>query len=100
MTLALFEDRGTPLDKQRFTWRELAGKPISKLDDDAFTRVRIILMNGIEMESLRFSHAAARMNRRAAAAAGAGPAGRASPGHDDQLAARRRPLADRDDDRL
>jgi hypothetical protein len=63
MTLALFEDRGTPLDKQRFTWRELAGKPISKLDDDAFTRVRVILMNGIEMEALRFQHAAARMNR-------------------------------------
>lgn len=62
MTLALFEDRGTPLARQRFTWRELAGKPISKLDDDAFTRVRIILMNGIEMEALRFSHAAARMN--------------------------------------
>jgi rubrerythrin len=62
MTLALFEDRGTPIDKQRFTWRELAGKPISKLDDDAFTRVRIILMNGIEMEALRFQHAAARMN--------------------------------------
>jgi hypothetical protein len=62
MTLALFKDRGTPLDKQRFTWRELAGKPISKLNDDAFTRVRIILMNGIEMEALRFQHAAARMN--------------------------------------
>jgi rubrerythrin len=62
MTLALFDDRGTPLDRQRFTWRELAGKPISKLDDDAFTRVRVILMNGIEMEALRFSHAAARMN--------------------------------------
>jgi rubrerythrin len=62
MTLALFEDRGTPLDRQRFTWRELAGKPISKLNDDAFTRVRIILMNGIEMEALRFQHAAARMN--------------------------------------
>jgi rubrerythrin len=62
MTLALFEDRGTPVSQQRFTWRELAGKPISKLDDDAFTRVRVILMNGIEMEALRFSHAAARMN--------------------------------------
>jgi hypothetical protein len=62
MTLALFEDRGTAVDRQRFTWRELAGKPISKLDDDAFTRVRVILMNGIEMEALRFSHAAARMN--------------------------------------
>src|SRR5918993_363512 len=63
MTLALFEDRGTPLDKQRFTWPDIVGKPISKLDDDAFTRVRIILMNGIEMEALRFQHAAARMNR-------------------------------------
>src|SRR3954447_24646212 len=62
MTLALFEDRGTPISQQRFTWRELAGKPISKLDDDAFTRVRVILMNGLEMEALRFQHAAARMN--------------------------------------
>ena len=58
MTHALFEDRGTPLARQRFTWRELAGKPISKLDDDAFTRVRVILMNGIETEAMRFSHAA------------------------------------------
>jgi hypothetical protein len=62
MTIALFEDRGTPLARQRFTWRELAGKPISKLDDDAFTRVRVILMNGIETEAMRFSHAAARFN--------------------------------------
>jgi rubrerythrin len=62
MTLALFEDRGTPLNQQRFTWRELAGKPISKLDDDAFTRVRVILMNGMEVEAMRFSHAAARFN--------------------------------------
>jgi len=62
MTLALFEDRGTPINQQRFTWRELAGKPISKLDDDAFTRVRVILMNGLEVEAMRFSHAAARFN--------------------------------------
>lgn len=62
MTLALFEDRGTPLERQRFTWREMAGKPISKLDDDAFTRVRVILMNGLESEALRFQHAAARFN--------------------------------------
>lgn len=62
MTFALFDDRGTPLERQRFTWRELAGKPISKLDDDAFTRVRVILMHGIESEAVRFQHAAARMN--------------------------------------
>jgi rubrerythrin len=62
MALNLFEDKGTPLNQQRFTWREMAGRPISKLDDDAFTRVRVILMNGMETEALRFSHAAARFN--------------------------------------
>lgn len=59
MTLDLTQ-RGTHPDKQRFTWNELAGKSISKLDCDAFTRVRIILMNGIESEAVRFSHASAR----------------------------------------
>lgn len=63
MALSLTDIKGCPLDEQRFTWRELVQQPISKLDDDAFTRVRIILMNGLEMEALRFSHAAARMNR-------------------------------------
>src|SRR5215203_2168304 len=60
MALSLMENRGTPLDRQRFTWREMVQAPISKLDDDAFTRVRVILMNGIETEALRFGHAAAR----------------------------------------
>lgn len=50
MTLSLFDSKGTRLDQQRFTWRELVQKPVSKLDDDAFTRVRVILMNGIETE--------------------------------------------------
>lgn len=62
MALSLFDAKGTPLEQQRFTWRELVGKPISKLDDDAFTRVRIILMNGIEAEALRFGHIAARLS--------------------------------------
>ena len=62
MALSLLNTRGCDLDKQRFTWRELVQKPISKLDDDAFTRVRIILMNGIENEALRFGHMAARFN--------------------------------------
>lgn len=53
--------RGTAPDKQRFTWKELAGEPSSKLDSDAFTRVRIILMNGIESEAVRFQHACARL---------------------------------------
>jgi rubrerythrin len=62
MKPGIFDNRGTPIDKQIFTWRDLVQKPISKLDDDAYTRVRIILMNGIENEAMRFSHACARMN--------------------------------------
>ena len=62
MALKFLEDKGVPLDRQRFTWKDLVQVPYSKLDDDAFTRVRVILMNGIESESLRFLHAAARMN--------------------------------------
>jgi hypothetical protein len=62
MKASLLENRGVPLERQRFTWRDLVQKPISKLDDDAYTRVRIILMNGLELEALRFSHACARMN--------------------------------------
>ncbi len=63
MSLDLFSSKGTMPDLQRFTWRDMVGKPISKLDDDAFTRVRVILMNGIETEALRFQHMAARMSR-------------------------------------
>ena len=50
MTINLLQDKGTALDRQRMSWKDMVGKPISKLDDDAFTRVRIILMNGIEMD--------------------------------------------------
>jgi hypothetical protein len=63
MALALMGSKGTPIDRQRFTWKELVQKPISKLNDDAFTRVRVILMNGIENGALRFGHACAWMNK-------------------------------------
>jgi hypothetical protein len=63
MAFDLFSSKGCPLDQQRFTWRDMVSNPISKLDDDAFTRVRIILMNGLENEALRFQHMAARMHR-------------------------------------
>jgi hypothetical protein len=63
VTLDLTAQRGTPLSQQRFTWREIAGAlPISKLDDDAFTRVRVILMNGIMSDALRFKHIASRLD--------------------------------------
>lgn len=63
MSINLFRDKGTALDKQKFTWKDLVQKPISKLNDDAFTRIRVILMNGVESEANRFSHSCARMNR-------------------------------------
>jgi hypothetical protein len=62
MALNPYDAKGTPIENQRFTWRDMVMAPISKLDDDAFTRIRIILMNGIESEASRFSHACARMN--------------------------------------
>ncbi|CAL94346.1 hypothetical protein [Azoarcus olearius] len=58
----LFDNAGVPLDKQCMTWKDMVGKPISKLDDDAFTRLRVILMNGLETDALRLSHIAARLN--------------------------------------
>ena len=63
MALDLLREKGVPLDRQVFDWPDLAGIPTSKLDSDAVTRVRIILMNGQEVEAVRFSHSCARMNR-------------------------------------
>jgi hypothetical protein len=63
MAFSLFDSKGTPVENQRYTWRDMVRKPLSKLDDDAFTRVRVIMMNGIEVEALRFSHMAARFNK-------------------------------------
>ena len=63
MSLELMKEKGIQLDDQKFDWRDIVRLPTSKLDDDALTRVRIILMNGIESEALRFQHACARMNK-------------------------------------
>jgi len=63
VSLDLMKEKGIRLDEQKFDWRDIVGVPTSKLDDDALTRVRIILMNGIESEALRFQHACARMNK-------------------------------------
>lgn len=56
MALDILKERGVPLARQVFTWRDLVRIPVSKLDDDAFTRVRIILMNGLETFALRLGH--------------------------------------------
>jgi hypothetical protein len=62
MSLDILKEKGTRLEKQAFTWRDVVRAPISKLDNDAYTRVRIILMNGIESEANRFLHAVARFH--------------------------------------
>jgi hypothetical protein len=62
MPLDIMIEKGTPLEKQEFDWRDLVQTPISKLDDDAFTRVRVILMNGVESDAVRFQHAMSRCN--------------------------------------
>lgn len=59
----IFDNKGCPLEKQVFNWKEMATKPISKLDDDALTRVRVILMNGLEVDALRLKHIGARFHK-------------------------------------
>jgi hypothetical protein len=60
VTLDLSEEQGTPLERQEFTLRELVPEPISKLNDDAFTRLRVIWMNGVEQNANRIQHVYAR----------------------------------------
>ena len=62
MAINLLKDRGQPLERQQFTWKDLVRNPISKLDDDAFTRVRTILMNGVETDSVRIKQVMLRTN--------------------------------------
>lgn len=63
MAINLLQDKGTPLARQRLTWKDMVGKPISKLDDDAWTRIRVIWMNGQELDSVRTKQVAIRCNR-------------------------------------
>ncbi|WP_233602135.1 hypothetical protein [Corallococcus sp. CA047B] len=63
MALDLFQEKGPTLERQLFTWKDRVRRPYSKLDDDAFTRTRVILMNGIEADALRMKHLFARLNR-------------------------------------
>jgi rubrerythrin len=57
-----FEEKGTPLDRQLRTWKQVAQPPFRKQEVDAFTRCRVVIMNGIEVEAGVFSHGFARMS--------------------------------------
>jgi hypothetical protein len=54
------EERGLALEDQFRSWSELSPEPYDKYEVDPYTRTRVILMNGIEVESVMFSHQFAR----------------------------------------
>jgi rubrerythrin len=60
MSFNPLKEKGIPLGKQFRTWKQITQLPYRKQDVDAYTRCRVILMNGIEMEAFAFSHAFAR----------------------------------------
>jgi hypothetical protein len=54
------EQSGVPLEEQFRSWRELNVDPVDIEDGDPYTRCRIVVMNGIEVEAVMFSHQFAR----------------------------------------
>lgn len=54
------QERGIPVDEQIRNWRELNGEPFDPDAVHPYTRCRAIVMNGIEVEALFFSHNFAR----------------------------------------
>jgi hypothetical protein len=60
MTFNPLEEQGLPLENQFRNWNDLNVEPYDKDKVDPYTRTRVILMNGIEVESVIFSHQFAR----------------------------------------
>jgi hypothetical protein len=50
------DQSGMPVEEQFRSWSELNVEPYDKRAVDPYTRTRVILMNGIEVESIMFSH--------------------------------------------
>jgi Mn-containing catalase len=59
-TLDPWREKGIPLDRQFRSWKQIVKEPFRKLEVDAYSRTRVILMNGIEAECVLFSHNFAR----------------------------------------
>lgn len=51
-----FEQKPISVDEGTLDWKTMYPKPYSKHEVDPYTKVRIILMNGIEVEAALFSH--------------------------------------------
>ena len=60
MALNPLAEDGIPVDQQFRNWSELNVQPYDKAEVHPYTRTRVILMNGIEVESIMFSHQFAR----------------------------------------
>ena len=56
MTFNPFEEKPKKLESCLMSFKELSGKPYNKLESSPYTRVRCILMNGTEYESVWFGH--------------------------------------------
>jgi hypothetical protein len=50
------KEKGIPLEKQLRNWSELNVKPYDKYQTDPYTKCRVIVMAGIEVEAAFFSH--------------------------------------------
>lgn len=56
MTFNPFEEKPKKLESCLMSFKEMTGKPYDKLEASPYTRVRCILMNGTEYESVWFGH--------------------------------------------
>lgn len=56
-----FEMDSVPIEEQFMNWKEIVKAPYERKSVDAYTRTRVILMNGIENASVLMSHAMERM---------------------------------------
>jgi hypothetical protein len=56
MAFKPFQEKGMPLEKQIFSWPEINVQPYNKYEVDPYTRCRVILMNGIEIDAALFKH--------------------------------------------
>ncbi|MHB0856782.1 MAG: SAM domain-containing protein [Anaerolineae bacterium] len=54
------DEKGIPIENQVRNWSQLNVKPLDRMATDPYTRTRVILMNGIEVESAIFLHQMAR----------------------------------------
>ena len=60
MSFNPLQEKGIPLDRQLRNWSELNVEPYDKNEVHPFSRCRGIVMNGIEVEAVMFSHQMAR----------------------------------------